>query len=157
MSVDTIIKVAGIVPANDTTNDISAIDIPEDGEILAIGGVILGLYSKVPGASQNLTLQLSSELSFLSTNQIGSNDSRGSIAGIGVACVFNYAEAGETGGGGGNLSEFGVITFPEGIIVNAGERIHLHGFSNSADLTAAATYVLYLKTKGGARRAGRRR
>ena len=158
MAIDSIIKVSGAIAANDTDqNDIAAIDIPEDGEILAVGGILIGDYDPGPAASANFTIALIAELSFLSTNQFGANDARGTIAGIGCTCILHWSEAAETGGAGGKLSEFGNITFPEGITVNAGERIHLHGSSSLTDATAVASFLLYLKTKGGARRARSRR
>ena len=157
MSIDTIIKISGTIPANTTTNDIAALDIPEDGEILCIAGIITGTYEPAAAAGANITLRLLSELSFLSTNQIAVNDSRGAIAGLGVATLLFFSEAAETGGGGAKLSEVADICPPEGIAVNAGERIHLHGLSSDTNLTGTTTYLLYLKTRGGGRRAVKRR
>lgn len=156
--IDTIIKVSGTVPANVTTSGIASIDIPEDGEILCIGGVITGIHVVAPGSTNaNESVQLAAELSFLSTNQIGVNDARGTIAGLGLAMALLFGEAAETGGGGFKFSEMADICPPEGIPVNAGERIHLHGYSSRAEYTAKATFLLYLKTAGGARRARKRR
>ena len=157
MSIDTIIKVSGAITANSTQNDIASIDIPEDGEILCVGGVILGIYSPSPSTFANFGPQLSAELSFLSTNQIGANDARGTIAGIAVSGFILFSETTETGGGGCKLSEQASICPPEGITIQAGERIHLHGVSNAANLTATATFLLYIKTRGGGRRAVKRR
>lgn len=158
MAIDTIIKVAGTVPAGVATSDIAAIDIPEDGEIICIGGLILGHNEQtVNTAIENDIFHVSSELSFLSTHQIGANDARGTIAGIGVSSYILFGETGETGGGCAKMSEIASICFDEGISVNAGERIHMHGNSNVANLTADVTFLIYLKTKGGGRRAGRRR
>ena len=152
MSIDTIIKISGNILANSTTNDISALDIPEDGLIMCIGGLITGVFTPPPAAAANTSIYVVAELSFLSTNQIGANDSRGGIAGIGVAAAMFFSEAAETGGAGVKLSEQNSLCIEGGIQVNAGERIHLHGVSNLANLTATATFLLYLKTSGGGRR-----
>lgn len=157
MALDTVIKISGTIPANTTTNAIASIDVPEDGEIMSIGGAIIGSYVPVPAPAANITLQLVGELSFNSTNQIGANDSRGGIAGVAVATSFVWSEAAETGGGGGNLSEHGSITFDGGLTVNAGERIFIHGISSHADLTATLTFLMYMKTRGGGRRSPKRR
>lgn len=155
--IDTIIKISGTVLANATTNDIAAIDIPEDGEIMCIGALLIGIPARVGVASTNLSIRIAAELSFLSTNQIGVNDARGTIAGIGASWAHSFAEATETGGSGAKCSEMADICLPEGITVNAGERIHLHGSSSEALVTATATFLLYMKTKGGGRRDRHRR
>lgn len=155
--IDSIIKISGNVLAAATSDGIAALDIPEDSEIISIGGGIMGEFTPIPAAATSLTLQLAAELSFMSTNQIGVNDSRGSIAGIVCACCLFAMADPETGSAGGNLSEFNSIAFSEGIGVNAGERIFLHGFSNTVALTATATFMIYLKTKGGGRRSAKRR
>lgn len=158
MAIDTIIKVSGTVLANATTNDIAAIDVPEDGQIMCIGGLILGIYTIDPAAVlDSQSVQIAAELSFLSTNQIGINDSRGAIAGIGASSFLGFAEVAATGGGGASFSEQNSLCIEGGIDVNAGERIHLHGYSSLALLTATATFILYMKTRGGGRRASKRR
>ena len=157
MGIDSIIKISGTVIAGATSNGIASVDIPEDGEIVCIGGVLTGDYTGAPAPRANSTLRLVAELSFLSTNQIGANDARGAIAGLGVSMVELYGEAAETGGGGGKISEMASICFHEGIIINAGERIYIHGFSSIADLGASATFLLYIKSKGGGRRSTKRR
>lgn len=157
MAVDTVIKVSGIIPANVTTDGVAIIDVPEDGEILAISSVLMGLFD--PQASlPNTILKLAAELSFLSTNQFLKNDSRGSIFNTGVSGMMSASsEAPEAGGGALKLSEHAVLSFDKGIIINAGERLHLHSISNAIDLTADITFTLYIKTKGGARRVRARR
>lgn len=156
--IDTIIKVSGTISASATSNDIASIDIPEDGNIVCVGGAIVGIYAPTIGAANtNQNLQLMAELSFLSTNQISTNDARGSIAGVAVSSAGYFAEAVETGGSGFKLSEQDSICLEGGIIVNAGERIHLHGYSSTVGLTATATFLLYITTAGGGRRAIKRR
>lgn len=152
--IDTIIKVVATIPADNSNavSGLASIDIPEDGLITCIGGAISGIYSPGVAVQTSQSLQLTAELSFLSTSQIGVNDSRGSIAGITVANTFLFSEVTETGGGGAKMSEMGDICPPGGIIIQAGERIHLHGLSNWPNLVGTAVFVLYITTKGGGRR-----
>lgn len=145
--INTIIKVSGTILAGAVTDDIAAIDIPDDGIIRAIGGALYGIYATPATGS----IQILSEISFLSTNQFGANDSRGTLAGLVVAGTILSTE------GGYNLSEFGNIVFPDGIPINAGERIHLHGSSSAANLTAVASYLLYIQSKGAGSRTRFRR
>ena len=149
MSINTIIKVSGALPNAATTNSISSIDIPEDSEIVSIGGLIV---TTVAQAAAGLWSAVA-ELSFLSTNQIGTNDARGAVAGIGVTFEIFGAAAGT------KTSEQNALTFPEAIIVSAGERMHLHGITNlvGPGSVATATFLLYLRTKGGGRRRARLR
>lgn len=157
MAVDSIIKIVGTVPSNATTDAISSIDIPEDGEILTVLGYITGIYEPAAAAGANISLRLATELSFLSSNQISTNDARGSIAEVRTGCTYFFSEAVETGGGGGKLSEQSVMVLNQGIPVFGGERIYMHGFSSDADLTADAAFMIYMKTRGGGRRASKRR
>lgn len=156
MPIDSVVKVSGAIVANTSTDDIASVDMQEDGEIVCVGGAIRGEYLNTAIAmdlGHNPTLI--GELSFLSTNQIGSNDARGSIAGLVMSSYLFFQDT--TGGGGCPLSVMESICLEGGISVNAGERIHLHGLSNMADLTGIATFLLYIKTRGGARRATKRR
>lgn len=156
MSIDSIVKVSGAIPANTGTDDIASVDMQEDGEIMCVGAAMYGEYVNTAVAmdlGHNATLI--SELSFLSTNQIGANDSRGSIAGLVLSSYLFFQD--ETGGGGYPLSVVESLCVEGGITIQAGERIHLHGISNQALLTGTATYLLYIKTRGGARRANKRR
>lgn len=157
MPIDTIIKVSGVFIAATTTDSAASIDIPEDGEIVSIGGSIYGDFAPSPGVFANQSLIVISELSFLSTNSIGSNDARGSIAGMLCVNMTHFGEAVETGAGASKFSEIADINPEGGITVNAGERIHLHMSSNTANLVGASTYYLYMKTRGGGRRAPKRR
>ncbi len=158
MPLNTIIKISGTIPADATTNDIASIDIPEDGFISCIGGAILGRYEPTVGSVNfNKSVEVVGELSFLSTNQIGSNDARGTIAGLGVSASLVFGLATEDGAGMAKLSEQDSLCFGEGILINAGERLHLHGFSNLPLLTASLTFILYIKATGGGRRPAKRR
>ncbi len=147
MPISAIIKIAGTIPAGVTTNDIASIDIPEDGFIVNIGGTLIAIDASV-AAGTNYVI---SELSFNSTNQISANDGRGTLAGMTVANTFFGTS------GGAKSSEIANLPMPEGIPVNSGERIHLHGISSIADLTGSAVFLLYLLSKGGGRRNIRRR
>ncbi len=157
MAMDTVIKISGIIPAAGTNNALAAIDVPEDGEIMCVGGLVTGIYEPAPAAGANVSLVLAGELSFNSTNQIAQNDSRGAIAGIGTAASMIYGEAAETGAGGFKISEMNSLCIEGGLTINAGERIYIHGYSSAADLTATLTFLMYIKTRGGARRATKRR
>lgn len=157
MAIDTIIKVSASFTAATVVDSAAAVDIPEDGEILGIGASIYGDFAPSPGVFANQTLVVISELSFLSTNQIGVNDSRGSIAGMIAVMVNHFAEAAETGAGSSKFSEMATLAPEGGISVNAGERVHLHMSSSTANLVGASTYYLYMKARGGGRRAPKRR
>ena len=151
--IDSIIKIAGNIPAgNTTTNDISSVDIPEDGYIWALHGL---LYMTVPPATNAVEdiILLLAELSFLSTNQLGANDARGELIEVGLSCYTDST----ANGTGQKVSENVVITLPKGIPVQAGERLHTHGHSNTTLVTGAFSFLLYLETKGGGRRATRGR
>jgi hypothetical protein len=157
MSIGTVIKVAGNIPASVFTSSIVSIDVPEDGLIMGVQALMVPNFVPAVGIRNNLTSHLVAELSFNSTHQININDARGTIAGIGVAIQELYAEATETGGGSGKFSETSNLWIDGGLIVNAGERIHMHGSSSGLNLTADVTFLMYLKTSGGGRRALKRR
>ncbi len=158
MPLNTIIRISGTIPADATTNDIASIDIPEDGFISCIGGVLVGKYEPTVGSVNfNKSIEIAGELSFMSTNQIGVNDSRGTISGLAVSASLVFGLATEDGGGMAKLSEQDSLCLSEGIVVNAGERLHLHGISNLPLLTATLTFLLYIKTTGGGRRSIKRR
>ncbi len=157
MPIDTIVKVSGTILPAATTDDIASVDMQADGEIMCIGGAITGAYTAVAVAEDLVqSPALVAELSFLSTNQIAANDARGSIAGLAVASAW-FFQVNTAGGAGLPLSVMESLCVEGGITVQAGERIHLHGSSNLASLGAVATFMLYIKTRGGGRRAPKRR
>lgn len=137
--IDSIIQLqaAGITT---TTNDIAAIDIPEDGEIMAIAGFISDVTIV-------LAESIAVEVSFLSVTQLGSNDARGVIFGM----VLSASAAAPVNGGVNSN-----MVFPEGIPVKAGERIHLHTVVTGAT-NFNTNVILYMSVKGGARRVSARR
>ena len=138
------IKIAGAGTVSVTSNSVVQIDIPEDGEILAISGFVDG------SGMDALNDKAVAELSFLSTNQIEVNDARGSILETAVRVAGNT-------GGFAKGSEHVTLSFTpgSGIPVSAGERIHMHTFG-STGVTPNGNFMLYLSA-GGAKRARRRR
>lgn len=144
MGADLIIKMFGSVVANATTNDIAAVDIPQDAVIENID------LSIQPTGMDALDDVVQLELSFASANAFATNDSRISIAQIGATQQFLTS-----GGGVGMLSKF--LSGLE-IPVAGGERIHLH-CAASAGVQGDAIAYLYLRTRGSApaRRSVRRR
>lgn len=142
--IDTIIKIAGTGTVAVTTDGVASIDVPEDGEIVAIAGVVYGTGM----ADDDRAM---AEISFLSTSQFGVNDARGAIVGlvvqVGVVTTSGQAQA----------QDSGVIVFGgAGIPVNAGERIHLHT-SATTGVIPSATFMLYMTTTGGGRRSRKTR
>ena len=137
------IKIFGVGTVSVFTNSVAAIDIPEDGEIVAIVGTVQGMGM---GADDTAT----AELSFLSTNQIDTNDARGSILEVSTrtGAVSTNGQA--------KSSDNIALSIPDGLPVNAGERVHLHT-RGSAAVTPEGVFTLYLRTTGGGRRVGRRR
>lgn len=134
------IKIAGTSAV--TADDIAAIDIPEDGEIV---GALLNMSSDDATLGERATL----ELSFNSTNQLFSNDARGSLATLsdlakGGTGVVGYASA--------IYLNFSADPVP----VAAGERMHSHVIMSAAH-TILFDIILFLKGKGGGRRSVRRR
>lgn len=136
-------KITGVITANGTTNSISSIDVPVDTIIIAILAILTGEYQTPAAGSYSLI----GELSFLSTNQISGNDSRGSLMEISVAGTVL------TSGGHGlhANSHLEGVSIP----VSAGERLHIHGVSSAATLLAQLTFMIYTE-EGVKRRSARR-
>jgi hypothetical protein len=143
--VDSIIRVFGQGTGGSTVNDVASIDIPFDGTIQAIHALMLN-------TNQGSNIKAQAELSFLSTNQLDTNDSRGTIAQIG-----NQTGAVSTSGASkGSESVFLDFSGGGGIPVNAGERLHLHIESGSS-VTPNVTFIIYLRQGSTRRRSVRRR
>lgn len=141
--IDTIIKMHKGSQAT-SADSIASIDIPEDGKLVAIQAMI----SDVTITAAEVCLV---EISFLSTNQISSNDARGSIF------QFSLGHGVDVTSGGHNGYMNTYAAFPDGIPINAGERIHMHCVIVGS-LDAAIACMLYLDTRGtGVRRARKRR
>jgi len=140
----TIYKLEGLIPASATTNSIVTLDIILDGLIAAIS---MGL--KNVSGMDALGDALVGEISFMSTNSLGVNDTRGSIAQVSVNQNFL------TSGGGigpGVMSVNGLA-----IAVNGGERIHLHGLSSTGVSGNCFVYLYVEDASDGGKAQVRRR
>lgn len=133
------IKIAGT--SGTSADDIANIDVPEDGDI---EGISASLYSD----DGTLGERASVELSFNSTNQLFSNDARGSLLTISGSAQGGTGVVGYTS----NVQ----MNFPDPIPVSAGERLHLHQLVSAAH-TTVMEFIIYFRGKGGGRRATRRR
>ena len=141
MSVDSIIKLAGSGMTG-SSDSVVSIDMPEDGEIIAISGTI-------SDDTMVIAERVRIEISFLSTSQFNSNDARGAIFMMSLGSIT-------TTGGSSAHANHAVSFGGDGIPINAGERIHMHA-SITGSPAAEAEVLLYIKLKGGARRSTRRR
>lgn len=125
-------------------NDVASIDVPADGELMAVSGTLIAAGAAADDAA-------TAELSFLSTSQIDVNDARGSILQVRKA-----TGAVTTSGQTGNSQQIS-ISFPGGgIPVAAGERIHMHTAATGG-VTPTGIFDMYFSLKGGGRPAMRRR
>lgn len=133
------IKLAAIA-AGDSA---ASADIPQDADIVGVSG-----YVGATGADADGDF-VRAELSFLSTNQLLTNDARASIFQVEVmitsATVASIAKA----------SEQQTIAIPDGIPVAAGERIHLH-VTDAAGVSPVVVFMVYLKSRTAPRRRTRR-
>jgi hypothetical protein len=108
----------------------SNIDIPANGIIRVVTmGLDIEDASPVTGEGG------SAELTFLSSNQLTVNDSRGSICQVSQKTGFADAARLVLAG-----TPFCVLT-PIAIKVAAGERIYLHAVSEGSVLTTAVAYL----------------
>lgn len=155
--IDRIIKMYTTITSPVAFSDLVSIDVPEDGKILAIHCMLAFTAQPAPAIRNNSVTRCHSELSFLSSNQLTTNDARGCIAEINCSITELYSEATETGGAGGQSSQNTFFPFPDGIPVNAGERLHIHGSVNDGNAPAETSYLIYFDSKGGGRRAPSRR
>lgn len=141
-----IIKISGTVIANATTNGLASIDAPNDAVITGVQAILTGEWTTPASDSVNIV----GELSFLSTNQINVNDSRGSLMEISVAGAMLSTEGGH---GLASTLFMGGLDIP----LNAGERLHIHSFSSAANLVGILTFLLHTQVVNTARRSVRRR
>lgn len=137
------IKIAADGTVGITVDSAATFDVPEDGWIV-------GILAQLVAANMLSNVVAKAELSFNSTNQLLANDSRGAISEIGVRT------GAITTSGASKASENFFQSLPEGIVVNAGERLHLHIESGSS-VIATASFIVYFSFSGGGRRAARRR
>ena len=140
MAINTIIQLTqgGIAASADSVVNV---DVPEDG---AIEAVVATISDSTLLATEGVT----AELSFLSSNQLATNDARGIIYSI---VLFAGGTTGRN-----KSSEITSVSFPGGIPVAAGERIHMHVNVVGAP-SARCTFIMYMSTKGGGRRSRARR
>lgn len=122
-----IIKMNGVIPAG-LNDGIASIDIPNDGVITAVLLQIRQI-SGMDAADDNIEF----ELSFLSSNTFGSNDTRGVIAGMSVSQQFL------TSGGGIGATNLHLGSL--NIEVAAGERIHIHGNASAGNAGTAIAFL----------------
>ena len=137
---ETVIQMYGSVSAD--TDDVSSIDVPEDGEIM---GVMIDMKSPLAANADSMQ----AEVSFLSSSQFVTNDARGIIS----RCLL--ATGTLTTSGQANAQGYSNIIFHKGVSVNAGERIHLH-FETDTNVACGIHALLIFKFKGGIRAARRR-
>lgn len=127
------------------TDSAANVDMPEDGDIVGVHGLLTGKGMDADGD------QAMSELSFLSTSQYTTNDARGSIMKMrlqnSVATVASITQ--------NALSEY-MNLGPDGLPINAGERLHLHRSADTG-VTADATFDIYFRVRKSIRRSRRRR
>ena len=125
-----------------TENGLGQLDIMADG-------VITGLHGDLSAVFEANADTAYSEISFLSVNSQGVNDTRGSLCSLDIELLL------VTGGYamvvGKNTNVGGLA-----IVVNAGERLWLHSVASSADSTRHAWYI-YVEDGVGLQQSQRRR
>lgn len=121
-------------------NDKASIDIPSNARIT---GLSFHMEAGLNAADEFSN----AELSFISTNQINTNDARGIIA-------SGRCRMGLLGASGGGITQVNFFT-PMDIEVSGGERLHGH-LKATAGVTTLVTVLLHLADLTGVRRAARR-
>lgn len=111
-------------------DSVATIDIPDDGEINAIYLSIRGLTLDLEGD------RAEAQLSFGSTSSFATNDGRTVLAHVDVAAsgagaITNVSARSKT-----------MMTFPDGIQVFAGERIHMHTRIDGGGTVGDATGII---------------
>ncbi len=129
------------VGSGGTENDIAQFDIPEDGRISGLSWEM--------SAQLDATEVLTAELGFISTNQVGTSDSRGGIDII----LLRANQITAVGIVEAYTNKF--VTF-ENLQVAAGERIHLHLVATAGVVSTIHCHI-HLETSVTVRRARRRR
>jgi len=125
-----------------TENALAMIDIPQDGFIIGLDWDMRGDLD-VDGEF------MESELSFIATNQLGTNDVRGRISSISSMVTVLTAVGGHVGQIQKWLSGFDIS-------VAGGERLFLHVIT-SAGVAGVVRCNIYLDQPGSTRRSARRR
>lgn len=127
-----------------TGDSTASLDVPSDGEIKAVAWIV-----GASGMDADADL-VQAEVSFGSSNQFGTNDSRSVIAAaeirVSAATVASIA----------NTSLVEHMDFGgDGVPVAAGERIHLH-ITRSTGVSANVKAILYMRLRGAGRALPRR-
>jgi hypothetical protein len=138
-----------VVPtgASATVVQSASIDIPKDGVITNIYGHLFVSVDATPANGDTLD----GELSFGSSQSLTVNDSRQSIAQMGLAVVF--ADAARIVWAGMHFMEMNGINIP----VSAGERIFIHLLANQTDITGRMVAYLHVDDGLDTGRSQRRR
>lgn len=122
----------------------AAIDVREDSDIVAIAGTMTALDLDTEADFCR------AELSFLSTNQMSTNDARGSLLQLELQGTVETLV-------GVMVPQTAIaVDLGDGIPVNAGERVYIH-ISTSTGVTPRAIFMLYMAQKAVTRRRGRLR
>lgn len=127
-----------------TTDAAAQLDIPEDGDIVAIHGEMVASDLDTDAD------RIEAELSFLSTSQFTTNDARGSIAALRLMGTV------ETLVGVATPRAALDIALGDGIPVAAGERLYIH-VSASAGVNPRISFHVYIAHRAVTRRRGRLR
>jgi len=125
-----------------TENALATVDVPEDGEIVAIDWAV-NADLDADGES------LSAEVSFIATNTNNINDARGMISVIRGQISLTTSGAPVVA-----INKF--VTFPEALQVSGGERLYLHTVS-TAGVNASINAIIHLSTRRPSVRRSRRR
>lgn len=140
------IKITGDATADGITNSVASVDIPQDGDLVGVYGELT--VETNMGTSADFCR---AELSFLSTNQFGANDARGSIL------ELNTVHSAITSGSSHNDARQYMWLGQDGLRIVAGERLHIHS-ENDTGLDSKITFILYLRVRSApTRRSTRRR
>lgn len=129
--------------ATATGDSAASLDIQLDGEIMAIH------MSCAPAGVDALNDGVEAEVSFLSSNSLSNNDTRGSL-------MIIQSALGMLTQGGNNSAVNANISSLE-IPVSAGERIHLHILLSGGATSGSVHAYLFVRDKGVPRIPGRRR
>lgn len=123
-------------------DDIANIDVPQDALLMGVDWLVVSTGSTT---AERAVFQMS----FISTIQTA-NDVRGVISNIGWE-AGTLVTSGVTGGSSPNKW----VSFGDGLILQAGERVYMHQFGSNAPLEVFA--VLHLASRVAPRRRSTRR
>lgn len=127
--------------AGGTEDAVANIDIPDDG---ALVGVQVAHAADIDATDEASTVSLS----FIATNQLATNDSRGDIIVTRVRSGLVTAEGG---------SPFTNFYTPMDIDVSGGERLYIHVVASAGVVTQVSMILHFRFRRPPARRSARRR